>query len=329
MIIGISEMYTVTDRSRIADVRRAAARMASAIALDEVRAGQVALALTEAATNLVTYATQGQIVLNAFATAEQKRLQFHAIDQGPGMDLENCLKDGFSTAGTPGNGLGAIRRISSEFDAYSSPAGTVLFCAFVTRPIKTLMQVGSIRVPIRGETVCGDNFHVLHNRENCTILVADGLGHGVLAAEAADEAVRLLGNSRNSHPAALLQDVHSGLRATRGAAGAIAQIRLRGQSVTYAGLGNISASLCTGQSTRQMVSNNGTIGQEPARIKEFEYPWSSDTLLVMHSDGVQTRWQLDSYPGLRRRHPAVIAGVLYRDFSRGRDDVGIVVAREA
>ena len=303
--------------------------MARAIAFDEVRAGQVAIAVTEAATNLLTHASEGQIVLNAFAAADDKRLQFHAIDKGPGMDMDRSLKDGFSTAGTPGNGLGAIRRLSSEVDVYSSAAGTVLFSAFDPKSTRTRMQVGSVRVPMKGELVCGDNFRVLHRPESCTILVADGLGHGILACEAADTAVRLFANSRRSNPAALLEDLHMGMRATRGAAAAIAQIDFRRMSVSYSGLGNIAASLCTGNAIRQMVSNNGTIGQEPARIKEFEYPWSPGTLLVMHSDGLQTRWQVDGYPGLLRRHPAVIAGILYRDFNRGRDDVGIVVAREA
>jgi hypothetical protein len=41
-----------------------------------------------------------------------------------------------------------------------------------------------------------------------------------------------------------------------------------------------------------------------------------------------SRWSLEDYPGLAARDPAVIAGVLYRDFSRRRDDVTVVVAAE-
>ena len=50
-------------------------------------------------------------------------------------------------------------------------------------------------------------------------------------------------------------------------------------------------------------------------------------MLVMHSDGLGSRWQMDRYPGLPRRHPTLIAGVLYRDWTRGRDDVTVVAAR--
>jgi hypothetical protein len=51
-------------------------------------------------------------------------------------------------------------------------------------------------------------------------------------------------------------------------------------------------------------------------------------LLVMHSDGLATHWNLDQYPGLVGRRPSLIAGVLYRDFARGRDDVTVVVAKK-
>ncbi len=96
----------------------------------------------------------------------------------------------------------------------------------------------------------------------------------------------------------------------------------------FCGVGNIAGAVVNGVSVRHMVSHNGTIGQGLAtRAQEFSYPWSPDAVCVMHSDGIRARWSLDAYPGLTRREPAVIAGVLYRDFARGHDDTGIVVAR--
>jgi len=56
-------------------------------------------------------------------------------------------------------------------------------------------------------------------------------------------------------------------------------------------------------------------------------PLTLDAMLIMHSDGIGTRWDLERYPGLPQRHPALIAAVLYRDHARGRDDAGIVVAQ--
>ncbi len=77
-----------------------------------------------------------------------------------------------------------------------------------------------------------------------------------------------------------------------------------------------------------MVSHNGTAGHSAARIQEFHYPVPAGAIVVMFSDGLATQWDLQAYPGLRQRSASVIAGVLYRDFSRRRDDVTVVVARE-
>ena len=63
------------------------------------------------------------------------------------------------------------------------------------------------------------------------------------------------------------------------------------------------------------------------RINEFSYPWAEGAVLVLHSDGLGGRWDLARYPGLSRHHPSLVAGVLFRDWSRRRDDVTVVAAR--
>jgi hypothetical protein len=93
----------------------------------------------------------------------------------------------------------------------------------------------------------------------------------------------------------------------------------------YAGIGNISGSLLENGTSRGLLSHNGTAGAQARKIQEMEYPWPPNAILVMHSDGLQSRWQLDRYPGIAASHPGVIAGVLYRDFQRGRDDATVVV----
>ena len=77
-----------------------------------------------------------------------------------------------------------------------------------------------------------------------------------------------------------------------------------------------------------MVSHNGTVGYIMRKVQSIDYPWTDDSLLLMHSDGLATHWNLGRYPGLCQREPSLIAGVLYRDHKRGRDDVTVVVARQ-
>jgi hypothetical protein len=131
----------------------------------------------------------------------------------------------------------------------------------------------------------------------------------------------------DEHPGATLQLGHDALRSTRGAAAAIVAIDAERGIVTYGGVGNIAGCVLTGGSRRSMVSHNGTLGHQIRTVGEFTYPWSHEAMLVLHSDGLVSHWSLDAYPGLAARDPSLIAGILYRDFTRGRDDVTVVVAK--
>jgi hypothetical protein len=160
-------------------------------------------------------------------------------------------------------------------------------------------------------------------------MVVDGLGHGVFAAEAAHEAERVLAQAKDISPEHLLQDVHDALRKTRGAAVAIAKIQPAKGLLTFSGVGNVSASIVSSGLSRSMASHNGTVGHQVQRLQEFTYPWNADSILIMHSDGLATRWDLDRYPGIWSKHPSIVAAILHRDFCRGRDDVTVLAAKTA
>jgi hypothetical protein len=92
-------------------------------------------------------------------------------------------------------------------------------------------------------------------------------------------------------------------------------------------VGNIACRVEASTANRHLVSYNGTVGHVLRKVQEFSFPWPKGALLVLHSDGLVTHWDLAAYPGLSARHPGLIAGVLYRDYDRGRDDVSVVVLR--
>jgi hypothetical protein len=157
--------------------------------------------------------------------------------------------------------------------------------------------------------------------------MADGLGHGPLAARAADEAVHVFKENLHAHPIEILEQAHGPLRATRGAGMSVAEISLTDRLLRYAGVGNIAGVILDGRVRRGLATTNGTVGHEVQQFREFTYPWPDGAVLVLHTDGLSARWNLDDYPGLIRRHPALIAGVLYRDFRRTNDDATVLVAR--
>jgi hypothetical protein len=183
----------------------------------------------------------------------------------------------------------------------------------------------AVCLPNPGEEISGDSWAVAVSVERTVLMVADGLGHGPLAATASRAAADTFEASAAHAPSEILQEIHGALRSTRGAAVAIAEVDSAARSIRYTGVGNISGAIVVDGATRQMVSHNGTVGHDARRIQEFEYPFPARARLVMHSDGLGTHWRADRYAGLWRRHPSLVAGVLYRDFVRGRDDVTVVV----
>jgi anti-sigma regulatory factor (Ser/Thr protein kinase) len=312
--------------------------MALDLGMDEGGAEHVAIVATEVCTNLIKHAGGGQILLQTSSEGSDAvpLLEMLAVDQGPGMtNLGHCLRDGYSTASSAGQGLGAIQRLSKQSDIYTLPGkGTVVLARWWALPNgwKPAQAIGlsGVNVSMPGEEVCGDSWGFVRSDRDLTILVADGLGHGLEARLASGEAVRQLYENPEMPPKALLTRVHQALRSTRGAAVAIAYIDSMRGKLTYAGVGNISARIYAGSESRQnLVSLNGTAGHQCDRILEFSYAWPDDGLLVLHSDGLSTGTGLESYPGLAARDPALIAGLLYRDFCRGRDDATVVVAKAA
>ena len=326
---------SVADASQAGQARRQAAQLSSELAFNETDAGKVAIVVTEVATNLVKHGHGGDLIVSALTTDGSSGVQVLALDKGPGIEnVGESLRDGYSTSGTPGTGLGAVRRLASRFDIHSQiGSGTaVLAELWPTVPrghaAPRGLEIGAVCVPASGEEVCGDGWAVTRTERQTTILVVDGLGHGALAADAAHEAIRAFSERPGVAPDAAVSAIHQALRSTRGAAVAVAEVDHRSGLVQYAGIGNIAAVIVSPSlPLRHLVSHNGIAGHEARRITTFTYPWTADSTLVMHSDGLSTRWSLDAYPGLMQRHPALIAGVLYRDFTRGRDDATVVAAR--
>jgi anti-sigma regulatory factor (Ser/Thr protein kinase) len=336
-----SVRVAIQDSSQVAEARRIARKMAQGIGFDEVRAEQVAIVVTEACTNLVKHAGRGEIIARTFGPDDSdfQNLEILAIDQGPGMgNVEQCMRDGYSTGSSPGQGLGAIQRLSNESDVYSAPSkGTVVLARWsAVNPNQASLnrvgplQIGAINLSKPGQEVCGDSWGIVADAEFTTILMADGLGHGLEAKQASQEAVRMLRQYPHLKPQPLIERVHQALRSTRGAAVATAQINRMLGTVAFAGVGNISAQIYSGAKAHQhLVSVNGTAGHQIQRIHEFRYPWPDYGILVFFSDGLATGAGLDAHPGLALRDPSVIAGVLYRDFNRGHDDSTVVVAKAA
>jgi anti-sigma regulatory factor (Ser/Thr protein kinase) len=324
----------VTEPSQVGAARREAARLAAPLDFSDAELGRIALVTTELATNLVRHAAGGgEMVIGRFADPARAGLQILALDRGPGMaDIRSCLTDGYSTGGTAGTGLGAVTRSADLWDIHSLPGiGTGILARINARAEsgrggEPAAIWGGVAVPAPGETLCGDAWSFIAEPA-LRLVVADGLGHGELAARAAAAVLEAARSAGRAPLPGLLRRMHEAAAPTRGAAAAVAEIDLAAATVRFAGIGNIGGTIIGTGRLRRTVSHNGTLGHAFHRTQVFDYPFGPGDLLVMASDGLVSSWTLDRHRGLAARHPALIAGILYRDFRRGRDDSTVVVVR--
>ena len=323
---------TVRDQSQVSETRRRASELAERQGFGDVDGGRVALVATELATNILKHGNGGEILVGTFGEGTDSGIELIALDQGGGIsNMAASISDGHSTAGTAGKGLGAVMRQSHFVDIASWPGSGTAVLARLKRgqPLQgapDTSRFGAVSVPKPGEDVCGDSWSIAIGPEETTLLVADGLGHGPEAAEAAVEAVRLF-HRFNGHRAPVLLDyIHGGLRATRGAAVSVARFQPASGKLIYSGVGNVAGVIAANGELRRMVSMPGTAGHNARKMQAFEYPFTLG-LVILHSDGIVSSWTLDRYPNLAARHPTLIAAVLYRDLARHRDDATVLVAK--
>ncbi len=317
------------------EARRAILSLAERQEFDESQAARSALIAVELANNLWRHAGCGEILLTALNDAGRTGIEVMSLDKGPGMaDVQLCFQDGYSTAGSSGTGLGAVRRLSGMCQVYSEPGkGTGVLARCWKHPVRpsTLeahrLEIGAVCVPKRGETASGDSYAVNWGPDYTNIMVVDGLGHGPMAAQSAVAAVEAFLEDGTGEPLAVLEEMHPALRATRGAAAAVARFDHQREELRFAGLGNIAGAIIADGTSKQTVSQPGILGHNNRSGREFSYSWPSNSLVLLYSDGIASHWTAAAYEGLWPMHPSLIAGVLYRDLGRDRDDATMLVVR--
>lgn len=328
----------VRERSAIALARRRVRAVAQALSFSEHDAERAAIVVTEAATNLVRYARQGEILIGDLTMAAHRALAIVSADRGPGIsNLDRMMVDGASTAQSQsqGTGLGAMQRLSDAFDVYTNPTeGTVITMRIdggdrAPAQRKAAAEIGALMVDCPGQTVCGDAWAVREGSSATEVLVCDGLGHGPRAHEAAAAVVGAF-NGLGEHSALDRFDVLSdAAQPTRGAVALVCAISHQDPVIRYAGMGNVSAVVMAGGKGTRLVSRDGRLGASGRSAHVHEAAFDQNAVLIMHTDGVRTLRDLERRSALMHRAPLTIAATLLRDGLRGNDDACVAVARRA
>lgn len=287
-----------------------------------------ATAAAELAANIVKHTPGGEILLGEFREGSNCVLDLHALDKGSGIsNVAACLRG----SGTALTGLGAVKRIAERFQIHTRPAqGTVVWarCAIQGCLVGDGFDYGGVSVAVGGEEMCGDGWDIRESPEGLRVILTDGLGHGPRAAVASGKALSIFQRHLRMELPECLKAIHLGLAETRGAAATLASLNRESGKVTVAGVGNVLARILARQAAKSFAGDSGTLGAAVRKITELKYNWDKESVLVLHSDGISSRWDCSKYPGLEAAHPGLIAGVLYRDFRHRHDDSTVVVIRQ-
>ncbi|MBC5772827.1 SpoIIE family protein phosphatase [Pontibacter sp. KCTC 32443] len=334
------QRFLLADRSFANIVKRDITRLAESHGFSPAEVGRINIVVSEMASNLHKHSPQGGELLVKYT--EDNAIEILCLDFGPGMkEPHRMMQDGTSTTGTAGEGLGAIMRQSHTFDMFScAGCGTVLLSRIykgsTSAPKKNVpFEIGALLVPKPNEQFCGDGFAMSIQGRSCEFIALDGLGHGAAAQDASTEAARVFLNNHSLDPVSNLRQIHQAIRKTRGAVGTIVHIDLGLKRMSYCGIGNIAGRLYTidgpgivNASSKSIIAYNGILGHNiPTTLNSQQQEWNKSSLLILHSDGIKSRYDLSKYTNLHRHDVSIIAAVLYRDFRRDTDDSLVVVVR--
>lgn len=278
------------------------------------------------------YSTGGTLGLGLGSMSRQSAL----FEVYTGVERGTAILARVQDEWRPWDKVSSRARVSGGFSAGAAQAGNEPVAPVGEDPVagsqqaanRTLVASG-VSTPKSGQDVCGDSWACRWAGGALWTIIVDGLGHGPLAMLASQEALRVFHAAGVSDsPYDVVRACHAALKSTRGAVMAVAVVRPMLGTVDFAGVGNIAATLFQPDQSRRLGSTDGTVGYSVRTIREQSYPWTPDSMLVMHTDGLSARWNLAGHPGLASRHPSLVAAVLHRDFARNNDDATVVVVKD-
>lgn len=335
MADSLHRSYSVIDRSYVSIIKRDVRAMAGRIGFSTGRMGELDIIIAELTSNLVKYAQAGELLVRDIPSRTNPGIELISADSGPGMvDPARMMTDGLSTGGSLGQGLGAIRRLADLFQLYSLPGrGTIGLVRVFQKPLTSPVvapaaAAQALLVSKVDQTPCGDGFYCKLTTSSLRLFLGDGLGHGLPAHQAVEQATRTMAQQCDNSPAAWLTAIHRAAVGTRGLVGTAAVFNFASRKWTVCGVGNIQTQLCGGSYTKRYAAQNGILGYNmPRTLQEHTLPYEPGQCLVMVSDGIQTRWNPARYPNVSRCDPMVLAAAIYKEYSRQTDDMSVAVAR--
>lgn len=323
----MEERVVVILDSDVLKSQRLARTMATDLGFGEAEAEEAAIIASELSRNLLKHrALNGELILRHICRGEQDGMEIVSRDTGPGIaDISQAMQR--SSVGTLGIGLSGVRRMSDDFEISSEPGrGTVVAAVkWLKHPGTKGMHFSVMSRPMPGEDLSGDTWFIKHMAHAVIFGVIDALGHGRDAYLTSLVALEAVEENYREPLDVLIARCHESLRATRGVAMSICHIDYSERRMRHVGVGNVETRVyCTDRSIRPFCFN-GTVGMRMERFRVLEYPYEEGEKIVMFSDGVSSRFEIEA--DKLCLSPQELANWIFRNFTREYDDATVLVGQ--
>ena len=131
MLTESDETMPIRTSDDVVRVRQAVRARAISAGFSLVEQTKLVTAASEIGRNTVDYGGGGTLRIEVVANGRRRGVRLTFVDQGPGIaDLTLAMKDGYTSGGGLGLGLGGAKRLSNEFEVRSTPGqGTIVTLA--------------------------------------------------------------------------------------------------------------------------------------------------------------------------------------------------------
>jgi anti-sigma regulatory factor (Ser/Thr protein kinase) len=330
VIPGDLDFAPTLDEAAVAVARARVRQLAVDVGLEREDVGRLALIASELGHNQLRHAFEGEMAVVAIERGGVKGVELWAVDRGGGIvDARAALLGEHHGGDSLGVGLAGAMRMADEMDIeVRLGAGTTIRARKFVRPPAHRSEVGIIVAPAAGEKVSGDGAALVRRGDLLVVAGIDGLGHGPdahAAAAAAEEVVR----ATVGGPEAILSAMDQRLAGTRGAAASVITLDVGTRELEAAGVGNLTARICTARASSTLVGRAGTLGtpRGHGRIVVQRARLEPGEVLILFSDGLKRETTLTEALATLREPPIVMAQHLLDHYGRGHDDALVIALR--
>ena len=290
----------------------------------------VALMASELTHNQLAHARQGYFGVRPIEHGSIKGLEILAADLGPGFK-NRVLTGSSQTENSLGAGLESVFRLADEVEVDTRLAEGLRVVArkFETQVLSSY-EVAIAGAPYPGEAISGDDAIYLPSDSGFLAAVIDGLGHGPEARKASDKAVGAIARHSDLGLREILETVNAQMEGVRGCVLAVVRFSAQSRVLECLSAGDIRVHLYHLRDAHFFTSTPLVIGDRDLRSRRLRVEETTappGSVLVMFTDGLESRTTLKGQLDLLRRPALVIAQDLLAEHSRGTDDALVLVAR--